>query len=149
MSNKYLYYCPMCGAHLTQEMTICYGCNKQVAPERSEFEGEYYAQIAENKLGSRAKMFEILDEEIASKLHINENERINREISKLAAADLAKQRAATTSVVASNLPKCPTCSSTNIKPVSGLKRGLHGYLFGIFSATSLAQFECKDCGYKW
>ena len=149
MANKYLYYCPICGDHLTQEMTMCYGCCKQVMPERSKFEGEYYAQIAEKKLGSRAKMFEIFDEEIAAKLHISENERISREISKLAAADLAKQRTVTTSAITSNLPKCPTCSSVNIKPVSGLKRGLHGYLFGIFSSTSFAQFECKDCGYKW
>lgn len=48
-----------------------------------------------------------------------------------------------------NLPKCPTCQSTNITKISGAKRTAHGVAFGLFSNTARSQFECKNCGYKW
>lgn len=46
-------------------------------------------------------------------------------------------------------PKCPTCSSTNIKRISSFKRGVHGLAWGLLSKTARSQFECKNCGYKW
>lgn len=48
-----------------------------------------------------------------------------------------------------NIPKCPTCGSTNISKISGIKRAVLGYAFGLFSKTARSQFECKNCGYKW
>ena len=49
----------------------------------------------------------------------------------------------------SNVPKCPTCGSVNIKRISLLNRAVHGYAFGLFSTTARSQFKCKNCGYKW
>ena len=46
-------------------------------------------------------------------------------------------------------PKCPTCGSTNLKTISGLRRDLAQTAFGVANPTARAQFECKDCGYKW
>ena len=48
-----------------------------------------------------------------------------------------------------NIPKCPTCGSTNVHKISGVKKALHGYAFGLFSKTARSQFECNNCGYKW
>ena len=48
-----------------------------------------------------------------------------------------------------NVPKCPTCGSTNIQKISGTKRAASEIMFGIFSPTLGKQFECKNCGYKW
>lgn len=48
-----------------------------------------------------------------------------------------------------NIPKCPTCGSFNISTVSQTKRSLHAWAFGIANPTARAQFECKNCGYKW
>lgn len=48
-----------------------------------------------------------------------------------------------------NLPKCPTCGSTNIKKISDLRKGIHGLAWGILSKTARSQFECRNCGYKW
>ena len=48
-----------------------------------------------------------------------------------------------------NIPKCPTCGSTNIKKISDLRRGIHGLAWGILSNTARSQFECKKCGYKF
>lgn len=46
-------------------------------------------------------------------------------------------------------PKCPTCGSINIESVSQTRRSLNRWAFGINNPTARAQFECKNCGYKW
>lgn len=48
-----------------------------------------------------------------------------------------------------NKPKCPTCGSTDIKPISGLNRGVSVAVLGIFSKKINKSFECKHCGYTW
>ena len=49
----------------------------------------------------------------------------------------------------SNVPKCPTCGSTNIRKISvGAKMG-GAAMFGLFSKTAKSQFECGNCKYKW
>lgn len=48
-----------------------------------------------------------------------------------------------------NIPKCPTCQSTNIKKISTTSKIIHGLTFGIFSTTARSQFQCQNCGYKW
>lgn len=48
-----------------------------------------------------------------------------------------------------NMPECPTCHSKNIVSVSQTKREFSAFLFGIANPTARAQFECKNCGYKW
>ena len=48
-----------------------------------------------------------------------------------------------------NIPKCPTCQSTNIKKISSTKRAVHGIAFGLLSKTAKSQFECLNCKYKW
>lgn len=48
-----------------------------------------------------------------------------------------------------NIPKCPTCGSTNIKKISAASKAGGMFMFGIFSKTAKSQFQCEDCGYKW
>lgn len=48
-----------------------------------------------------------------------------------------------------NTPKCPTCGSTDIKPISGTKRWLTAGLFGLASSNVGKTMECRNCGYKW
>ena len=52
-------------------------------------------------------------------------------------------------IIQPNVPRCPTCNSTNIKKISSLNRVAHGYAFGLFSKTARSQFCCQNCGYKW
>ena len=49
----------------------------------------------------------------------------------------------------SNIPKCPTCGSTNIKPISTTKKAIGFVTFGVFSNNFGKTMECKNCGYKW
>lgn len=49
----------------------------------------------------------------------------------------------------SNIPKCPTCNSTNIQKISGTKRFVTTGLFGLASSNVGKTMECKNCGAKW
>jgi predicted RNA-binding Zn-ribbon protein involved in translation (DUF1610 family) len=48
-----------------------------------------------------------------------------------------------------NLPKCPTCGSTNIEKISSSKRWFTTGLFGLGSSNVGKTMHCKNCGYKW
>lgn len=48
-----------------------------------------------------------------------------------------------------NVPRCPTCGSTNIEAIDAFVRGAALGLFGVASKTARSQFCCKNCGYKW
>ena len=51
----------------------------------------------------------------------------------------------------SNLPKCPTCGSTNIRHISSTERGVNAVMFGFFGNKRKCQFEClnPNCRYRW
>ena len=49
----------------------------------------------------------------------------------------------------SNIPKCPTCSSTNVKHISTLNRAVSIGVFGLFSSKIGKNYECLDCKAKW
>lgn len=48
-----------------------------------------------------------------------------------------------------NVPKCPTCNSTNVEKISGTAKVAGAVAFGLFSKTARSQFKCKNCGYMW
>ena len=48
-----------------------------------------------------------------------------------------------------NIPKCPTCGSTNIKKISASRKMLGAIGFGLLSKTARSQWECNNCGNKW
>lgn len=48
-----------------------------------------------------------------------------------------------------NIPKCPTCGSTNICKIGGIERGASIAAFGIFSKKINKTFKCGNCGYTW
>ena len=49
-----------------------------------------------------------------------------------------------------NKSGCPKCGSTNIAPISGLKKGASAYMFGIFAANTIKNdYQCKNCGHKF
>ena len=49
----------------------------------------------------------------------------------------------------SNVPKCPTCGSTNIQKISASAKISGAMMFGIFSKTAKSQWKCRNCGNKW
>ena len=48
-----------------------------------------------------------------------------------------------------NIPKCPTCGSTDVKKISGTKRWLGVGVFGLASSDVGKNMQCNNCGCKW
>ena len=48
-----------------------------------------------------------------------------------------------------NKPKCPTCSSTNLKKISTTSKVVNTAVFGLFGTKRFKQFHCNNCGYEW
>ena len=50
-----------------------------------------------------------------------------------------------------NLPKCPTCGSTNIRRIGATERGANALMFGLLGNKRKCQFECQNpnCRYRW
>ena len=47
------------------------------------------------------------------------------------------------------VPRCPTCGSTKVKPISGLERGTSIMGLGIFSRKINKTYKCLNCKYMW
>ena len=52
---------------------------------------------------------------------------------------------------ANNIPKCPTCGSTNIRRISGTEKAVNTAAFGLYGNKRKCQFECQNpnCRYRW
>ena len=48
-----------------------------------------------------------------------------------------------------NTPKCPTCGSTKVHPISTAKKATGFVLAGVFSSSFGKSYECLQCKYKW
>lgn len=48
-----------------------------------------------------------------------------------------------------NVPKCPTCQSTNLKKITVTSKAMNTALFGIFGTKRHKTFHCNNCGYEW
>ena len=48
-----------------------------------------------------------------------------------------------------NIPKCPTCGSTNIEKISDMKKAAGFLTVGVFSKNFGKTYHCKNCDYKW
>lgn len=48
-----------------------------------------------------------------------------------------------------NIPKCPTCGSTNVHPISSGKKAIGFLAVGVFSSNFGKSYECGNCKYKW
>lgn len=50
----------------------------------------------------------------------------------------------------SNVPKCPTCGSINLKKISGLSKAGSVALWGVFAAGRTSKtWHCNKCGAEW
>lgn len=48
-----------------------------------------------------------------------------------------------------NVPRCPTCGSTEIKPISATERATSIIGLGIFSKKINKTYKCLNCKYIW
>lgn len=154
-----LFYCPICGTIYFVGGSKCKKCNSEILRVESKNHIEYYEEKASELYGNNLEINKVLfDEEICHNPLYNSNTAEEAEIAyKEKKANEKRRRAMQESLKReeeerhriNNDPRCPTCSSYNVKRISGMKRAVHGYAFGIFSKTAFSQYECINCGYKW
>ena len=48
-----------------------------------------------------------------------------------------------------NLPRCPTCGSTNLTRLSGVGLITMFGAFGVTDGNAGKTFRCNNCGYRW
>lgn len=60
-----------------------------------------------------------------------------------------EEREKTLDAKSANIPKCPTCGSTNVCKISAGKKAIGFVAVGVFSSNFGKTMHCKNCGYKW
>lgn len=86
---------------------------------------------------------------IKAMLELHEKDIIEYELKMSQFRNQVEQQKSNASQVQNNLPKCPTCGSTNIKKIPASRKMLGAIGFGLLSKTARSQWECNNCGNKW
>lgn len=135
-------YCPKCG-YIT--------CSQK--GERCNFCNEPYAITAyEWDLNDDRNMYKIILEE-----YVKPNPLFDEELYNLRVGKEKRQREATLNQMRmekqqaqrANVPKCPTCGSTNVERISTAQKAFGFALVGLFSSNLGKTMHCRNCGYKW
>lgn len=149
---KYLYYCPYCGEENFPDATRCSKCCSIVGLAKSRYTYDVYKAKSCEKYGDYKHWKEFLLLEIRENPLFDE-EKFNYVVTQEEYAERRKQMNYKIPTYldseSQHIPKCPTCGSTNIEKISGIKRATSEIMFGIFSPTIGKTFCCKNCGYKW
>lgn len=48
-----------------------------------------------------------------------------------------------------NIPKCPTCQSTNINKITLTSKAINTAIFGLLGTKRHKTFHCNNCDYEW
>ena len=86
------------------------------------------------------------DANIAEQL-ISQSDFLNPSQFQLSPAEIAHNRQEAQDLL--NKPKCPTCSSTNLKKISTTSKVVNTAVFGLFGTKRFKRFHCNNCGYEW
>lgn len=133
--------CMNCGTLLHKDATTCHICNS-------------------NNIDTFESNALIIDYEcirhishdpkfIKAMLELHEKDIIEYELKMSQFRNQVEQQKSNAAQVQNNLPKCPTCGSTNIKKIPASRKMLGAIGFGLLSKTARSQWECNNCGNKW
>ncbi len=152
-----LFICPNCGTIDAGERVIrlkCYECGapyRSTDIDRSLYHDELINACINNS--SDEYTHDLLEKYVGDTINWNiYNARENKQNTirkKRIIQDKQKQAEEQTRQDAINIPKCPTCKSTDIKKITATSKIAGAIGFGLLSKTAKSQFECKNCGYKW
>ena len=139
----YYKYCPKCGEiNFIDSITNCHFCNEPYVIT------DYKWSLDD---GDR-NMYKIIIEEYAKPNPHNDEELYNKRI----ALEKSQQQATLDMMYMekqqaqrANVPKCPTCGSTNVEKISTAQKAFGFALVGLFSSNLGKTMHCKNCGYKW
>lgn len=137
-----LYYCEKCGGTgvLDEDVCVLCGSHNSFKPVPDEYVDDYAIKdnLKEQFIEKIVKFSPNFDQECWDRREAYKE--IQKHNNELLENDKVKQ---------SNVPKCPTCSSTNVQKIGTGERVASVAMMGIFSKKINKSFKCKSCGYTW
>lgn len=137
-----LYYCERCGGIDVLDFDVCVQCgsHNSYKPVPDEYVDDYAIKdsLKEQFIENIVKSSPNFDQECWNRREAFKE--IQKHNNELLENDKVKQ---------ANIPKCPTCSSINVKKIGSISKVAGVVTFGIFSKAAKSQFKCENCGYKW
>lgn len=134
-------YCPKCGdITFINDVTNCDFCNEPYVTTDYEWSpggSDIYKEIFEEYV----KPNPLFDEELYNKRIALEKAQQQATLDMMRMEKQQAQRA--------NVPKCPTCGSTNVERISTAQKAFGFALVGLFSSNLGKTMHCRNCGYKW
>lgn len=150
MENRKLYFCTKCGFdgwdydYRDNKCFFCEDENIEIVPDK------YVKYLAEIVPVLKTELEDEFIEEVVKKSPNFSQEAFDRRqnwIKRGTELYNASQQSKTTSN--SNKPKCPTCGSTKVHPISIGKKAIGFLAVGIFSKNFGKSYECDNCKYRW
>lgn len=150
--------CPECNKEISDKAEICPNCGYKLPKPEPLFQGEYCPKCLDCGIKTTIELcpychakcknsiIGTLDEVNA---FVNNHPELKNAPEFSYAAYNKRIHYVPTEYATSNVPKCPTCGSTNIEKISFGKKAVGGALFGFFSSDARNSMCCRDCGYKW
>lgn len=131
----------------------CSGCYRDVTLEPIPHSEDYYKLLSMQQYNNEWNDYKLIEEDIMQNPFFDQEsynkrqEQINRHQAKVLNNMLNNNP--NWKGGNKHQPKCPVCSSPNIRKISITKRAIHGTAFGLFSKTARSQWECLNCGNKF
>lgn len=138
-------YCPKCGdITCSQKGENCDYCNEPYIVT----DYEYILNDGGRGVTKRKEIFEkyvkpnpLFDEEL-----YNKRMGVEKALQEATSNRLYMEKQLAQKV---NVPRCPTCGSTNVRRISTLDRAVSVGILGIFSGKIGKNYECLNCKAKW
>lgn len=138
-------YCPKCGNIISiDNVTNCNFCNESYVATNYKWSFDDIARDPQKRkeiLEKYVKPNPLFDEELYNKRITLEKRQEEATSNRLRMEKQQAQKA--------NVPKCPTCGSTNVEKISTAQKAFGFALVGLFSSNLGKTMHCKNCGYKW
>lgn len=145
-----LQYCDKCG-HLwncSKDDDVCEFCQNTIKPVPEEyFEDPNFKVLLSNAMKEKLMQDLVLTSPNFEQSYYDNKKEYDS--NRLHEAERLSKTIQTQEQQASNIPKCPTCQSTNIRKIGGVERGASIWAFGLFSKKINKTFKCQNCGYTW
>lgn len=152
-----LIICPECGKEISDKVIACIHCGYPIKKDENPHISKKYVYMCMSNscLSNPFKEFNEYKEGVqicpdcGKQLEYYETEIIDNNTNLVIKRSTEESQENTNSMQLLNIPKCPTCSSTDVKKIDSISKVAGAVTFGIFSKTAKSQFKCNSCGYKW
>lgn len=144
--------CPKCrGLYFDQDQQ-CDNCKIELL-DKDDFNttlGEYYKMNHSQRVANRYNpQYEIVCKYQFPEIYEYNEQKSQQEYKALQRKSQQKMIEKEQIEKQQNTPKCPTCGSTNVHPISTAKKATGFVLAGVFSSNFGKSYECENCKYKW